>query len=146
MPAPIRTLFAALVALLFALPGIGGDGGEGPGLGFWILPRAGAVTSGVTCNLQAPRDAITWVGLERSIQIRLSSEVGQAVAVVTDSVSGFTIPLTVVGRDVPLPGQVVQSLAAAGVSCAQIVVMDAARTGYVLQLRIDGNSVSLQVY
>lgn len=144
----LRSLFAAVLALWLAHPGVGGDGGEnGSGSGVFILPHSGFFSS--TSSLCGPgRQTITLNDLTRDATLTTSSEMGSPVATLVDQVSGVPIALPVSGKNVILPAAVMQNLLQAGVAEARILVVDGCQRGYQILLRIDAGarSATLTVY
>lgn len=136
----IRILVATLLALWLAMPSIGGENGEnGGGGGVWILPRCEFLAGDPLANTQhgAPRATQSFGNLNQGVSLQGSSECGQIVATLIDPGSGVPVCLPVIGRNAVVSAAVLQGLRAAAVADVQIVMMDAARLGYVVHLHID---------
>lgn len=151
MHALIRTFVAALLALWLAMPSVGGEGGEnGGGTGVWILPRCEFLSGDpLAIGMHgAPKASRSFSSLSQSLSLNGSSECGQIVATLIDPSSGSLVPLSVVGRNATLPSSVLVGLRAAGVTYAQIVMMDAAHQGYVIHVVLDiaAGSVTLNIF
>ena len=151
MHALIRFSVAALLALWLAMPSVGGEGGEnGGGTGVWILPRCEFLSGDPLAvgALGVPLATRSFSTLTHDVSLYGSSECGQIVATLIDSVSCVPMPLPVVGRNAVIPSSVLQGLRAAGISHAQVVMMDAAHQGYVIHLIIDlaAGSATLSIY
>lgn len=149
----LRVLIAALLALGVVLPVFGGegDGGENAGgTGLWILPRSTTLTSssaqvGPGSQPRVPAMALGSFGSDA--KLRVSNECG---AVVATLFAGQAVPmdLPVLGQVVTMPAAVMQQLAAAQVTDATLVVVDAGSKGYVMRLLLDlaAGTAQLLVY
>ena len=141
MNTTLRILAAALLALWLAIPGISGegDGGENAGgTGVWILPRSEFLSSGSGMQGRQPRIApIAIADLQHEVKLRVSGDTGQCTGTLFDGASNMPIDLPVLGQCVVLPASLLQGLFAARVPSCDIVIVDAARRGYLLSLVFD---------
>jgi hypothetical protein len=145
MKITLRTLFAALLALWLALPSVGGEGGENAGgSGVWILPRTTFMAPS-TGGGSVPRMSFTISDLNRDASLVGSAEMGQAVATLVDSSLGLPTRLQVVGKAIVLPSSMMLGMLHAGVTDADIVVVDASLRGYRIPLSIDSSLRSILV-
>jgi hypothetical protein len=145
MKITLRTLFAALLALWLALPSVGGEGGENAGgSGVWILPRTTFMAPS-TGGGSVPRMSFTISDLNRDASLVGSAEMGQAVATLVDSSLGLPTRLQVVGKAIVLPSSMMLGMLHAGVTDADIVVVDASLRGYRIHLSIDSSLRSILV-
>jgi len=152
MHALIRTLVATLLALWLAMPSIGGEGGEnGGGTGVWILPECQFFSGGdplANTVHGAPRASHCFNSLNQNLSLNGSVQCGQMVATLVEQVTAVPRSLPVIGRNAIVPASLLQSLRAAGVADAQILMIDASHRGYVINLRLDlaAGTVTLSVY
>lgn len=151
MHAMIRNLVAALLALWLAMPSIGGEGGENAGgTGVWILPRCEFLSGDPLANIGqgAPQASQSFGSLNQNLSLNGSVECGQVVATLVDPLTGVPMSLPAIGRNAIVPATVLQGLRAAGVAEAQILIMDAARRGYVIHLCLDlpAGTATLSLY
>lgn len=141
MNTTLRILAAALLALWLAIPGISGegDGGENAGgTGVWILPRSEFLSSGSGMQGRQPRiSPIAIPNLLQDVKLRVSGDTGQCTGTLFDGVSNIPVDLPVLGQCVVLPASLMRGLFAARVPSCDMVIVDAARRGYLLSLVFD---------
>ncbi|GAB4147414.1 MAG: hypothetical protein Fur0037_15590 [Planctomycetota bacterium] len=141
----VRALLALLLGLSAALPVLGDSvtgGGEG---GVWILPRSTVMTgSGITAR-QA-RASCKIDDLQKGLVMQMSSEVGVAIAVLTDPASNLVHPLAVNGHDVILDGNLLVGLHNTGVASISVTVVDENGLGYAIDLAFETTGAMVYVY
>lgn len=149
MSTTLRILAAALLALWLAIPGISGegDGGENAGgTGVWILPRSEFLSSSSALQGRQPRiPPITVPNLLQDIKLRVSNDTGQCTGTLFDGATNMPIDLPVIGQSVVLTASLLRGLYAARVPTCDIVIVDAARRGYLMSLTFDYATGGAQV-
>ena len=148
MNTTLRILAAALLALWLAIPGISGegDGGENAGgTGVWILPRSEFLSSGSGMGRQPRISPIVIPNLLQDVKLRVSNETGQCSGTLFDGTTNTPVDLPVLGQCVVLPASLLQGLFAARVPTCDIVIVDAARRGYLLSLTFDYGTGGAQI-
>lgn len=131
-----------LLGVMLALPGIGGEGGEnGSGTGIWVLPRGTHLTPGAGGT---PREVRT-VQANQPCTMQMSFDVGQASAILVESMSGTSTSLSVNGSFLTLSASLLQALLNASTT-ASIMVADELQFGYVLHLRTNDGKIEISVY
>lgn len=151
MSALLRFLAAALLVSWLTSPTRGGEGGENAGgTGVWILPRCTALapSPGMGGQTGAPQCTYTMSSLNAGLSLVASIECGTVVATLIDPGSGTPMALPASGRSALLSRTTIDGLRVAGVVSANIVMMDAARQGYVIYATFDyaANTATLAVY
>lgn len=149
MNTTLRILAAALLALWLAIPGISGegDGGENAGgTGVWILPRSEFLSSGSGLQGRQPRiPPLVIANLLLDVKLRVSNDSGQCTGTLFDGATNVPTDLPVLGQCVVLPAPLLQGLFAARVPTCDIVIVDAARRGYLLSLTFDYGTGGAQI-
>ncbi|MFN9277935.1 MAG: hypothetical protein ACK6D1_11390 [Planctomycetota bacterium] len=131
----VRQILAACLFLaVLALPGIGGDGGpNGGGTGVWVLPAASYLTANAPTLV---RDAHASVSVSQPLRLKVSDEVGDAIAVFADDLSSAPISLPVVNREVTVPAALLTAMSQRIGSQAVVVIADASLRGYIVKIAI----------
>ena len=145
----LRSLLAVLLGLCAVLPVLGGDecgGGEG---GVWILPRSSVLSGsngGRLRQLSLARYHSHTDDLSKGIAMEMSSEIGVAVAVLSDPVTNSSQHLAVSGHRLELEGVFLLELRNAGMQRAEIIVSDENGNGYLMVLVLESGGATLYVF
>lgn len=138
----VRLLAVVVLGVVLALPGVGGEGGEnGSGTGIWVLPRGTHLAPGTS----GPPREIRTVQAGQPCTMQMSFDVGQATAILVESVSGTSSALAVNGSFLTLSASLLQALLDASAT-ATILVADELQFGYVLGLRAHEGKIEVRVY
>ncbi|MCA8974427.1 MAG: hypothetical protein KDC98_06880 [Planctomycetes bacterium] len=130
----VRCFAASLLALCFAMPGVGGEGGENAGgTGVWILPRS----QQLGCSSPAMGQSFSAEDFENDLTLVVSEECGHVIATATEPSNGEAIALPVSGREVTIRRSILQAYSAASVPVVQVLIADQAQQGYLITLAID---------
>jgi hypothetical protein len=142
-----RLTLAIALAVWVATPVVNCMGEGGGGSGVWVLPRAGQFTSSVTpIPGTSPRQTFSVANASQNIHL-VVTEMGTAVATLTEESSSLTTPLAVVGAQVVIPSALQQALISSSCTLATIVIVDAAQCGYYIQLIVQqGVGFELRVF
>ncbi len=145
----VHLLLVLATVLAWTLPVPGGEGGENAGgTGIWILPRcSGMHTGSAGLPPGPPRLCGPVRDVSRDIDLQVSEEMGQSVAVLLDDGSGLPQSLPVSGQTIRIPAAMLTALAGARLG-ADVIVLDAANNGYRMRIVCDEEqgSLSLAVY
>jgi hypothetical protein len=148
MKALIRSFEFILVALLLALPVIGGGGGGGGDSGVWVLPGPGPgfCQSG---PVPAGTDARSVLNVGEGllpVTLRVAVEMGvPTVSFATPALAGIN-EFTISGHDVTISPNVFTAMRRAGVGRGDLVVMDGNRRGYVITILFTSAGIQLLAY
>ena len=127
-----RLTLAIALAVWVATPVVNGMGEGGGGTGVWVLPRSGQFGSSVVPGT-SPRQTLAFANPSQNIRL-VVSEMGAAVATLTEESTSLTTPLAVVGAEVVIPSELQQTLINSSCTLATIVIVDAAQLGYYIHL------------
>jgi hypothetical protein len=134
----LRGLLAFALALVFVVPATAGNGGGGEGgNGVWILPRSSVIGGLLPTPITPPRGTCHYSSSAQSLEMKVSAEVVNPIALLVDPISGAQIPLTSTIDTVTIPVSVINGLLAANVTSALGTILDASNHGYYFRLRLD---------
>lgn len=144
----LRSLLAVLLGLCAVLPVLGGEecgGGEG---GVWILPRSSVLTGtgGRLRQLNLARNHHHFDDISKGVSFEMSSEIGIAVAVLSDPQTNSSQELSISGHVVQLAGTFLTNLRNSGTMRADILVSDENGNGYLMVLVFDATGVTVYVF
>lgn len=149
----LRSLSLMLAGLLLVLPVIGHDdrgGGGGGESGVWILPRSSYIgnNGGAGIISTPPRATRPHSDLSRDLQMEMSSEMQSPVAVLMDPQTNVSVQLPVDGKVVTVPGVMLQTYVAAGLTQVYGTLVDGQGRGYVLRVTFDlsQRSAAISIY
>ncbi len=146
----MRTLLFAIAALVFAVFGRSGGGGDG---GVWILPQSRILSgphsgAGGHCRMGPPRDwTVVTVG-KTDLILKLPSEMGVTMTQVVEQVSHLPLPVPVVGQAVLITPQVLNAVLNAPLPGeAEGVIIDTNQRGFVIVMRrVSATDVRIEIY
>lgn len=147
MKALVRSIGFILAALLLVLPALSGGGGGGGDGGVWILPCMRQFASGgPITNVVEPRATLPIADPERGQICRVDSNMSEPTATFASSALQSVAALGVSGRDVYISPNALQAMRVAGLRTADVVVMDARRRGYLIQIAVTATGFELRVF